>query len=342
MERLSFNLEPGVGGAAVGEQAPDRRQNMEQDMEFELAPMEGLTTYIYRSTYEKYYGGIARYYTPFLASMHLSSREKNEVLPEHNEGMRLIPQILSNRAEEFLEIARALKGYGYGCVNLNLGCPSGTVAAKRRGAGFLAAPGELDAFLGEIFDKCPLQISIKTRIGIRDEAEWESILRIYEKYPIAELIVHTRLQTDFYKHPARPHTFRAAERLSAPLCYNGDIASVESYRALCAAYPGLRRVMIGRGLAADPELLEVFHGAPQRDAGRLRSFLSDICDRYIAEMSGGERNTLYKLKEIWVHLASSFPGAEKYVKRIKKANRLAEYEAAVNVLFAACEYAGVQ
>lgn len=305
-------------------------------MEFEMAPMEGITTYIYRSTFEKYYGGIACYYTPFLASRHLSSREKNDVLPEHNEGMRLIPQILSNRAEEFLEITKALRDYGYTCVNLNLGCPSGTVAAKHRGAGFLAVPGELDTFLADIFEKSPLKISIKTRIGVKDEAEWEQILKIYEKYPIAELIVHTRLQQDFYKHPARMDMFGAAKRLSVPLCYNGDINSPQAYQALLLAYPGMERVMPGRGLIANPELIEELRGTPGRDKDRLRSFLSDICDRYIAEMSGGDRNTLYKMKEIWVYLGNFFADAEKYVKKIKKADRLAEYEAALNTLFAAC------
>ena len=157
-------------------------------MNYDMAPMEGITTYIYRSTFEKYYGGVHRYYTPFLASMHLSNREKNEVLPEHNAGMTLIPQILSNRADEFLEITKALHEYGYDTVNLNLGCPSGTVVAKHRGAGFLAVPEELDAFLAEIFDKCPLKISIKTRLGICEEAEWETILKIYEKQQRVSLI----------------------------------------------------------------------------------------------------------------------------------------------------------
>ena len=76
---------------------------------------------------------------------------------------------------------------------------------------------------------------------------------------------------------------------------------------------------------------------PARDKDRLQSFLTDICDRYLAEMSGGERNTLYKLKEIWVYLGSLFDDADKYVKKIKKANRLAEYEAAMRSLFDNCE-----
>ena len=307
-------------------------------MNYDLAPMEGITTYIYRSTFEKYYGGISRYYTPFLASMHLSNREKNEVLPEHNEGMTLIPQILSNRADEFLEITKTLQSYGYDTVNLNLGCPSGTVVSKHRGSGFLAVPDELDTFLDEIFDKCPLKISIKTRIGISDESEWETILKIYEKYPIEELIIHTRLQKDFYKLPARPHTFAAARRLDIPLCYNGDITSREAQQAALDADPHIDRFMLGRGLIADPELIESLRGGtPVRDKDRLHSFLTDICDRYLDEMSGGERNTLYKLKEIWVYLGALFTDAEKYVKKIKKANRLAEYEAAMQSLFDNCE-----
>lgn len=307
-------------------------------MKYDLAPMEGITTYIYRSTFEKYYGGISRYYTPFLASMHLSSREKNEVLPEHNEGMTLIPQILSNRADEFLEITKALQAYGYDTVNLNLGCPSGTVVSKHRGSGFLAVPEELDAFLAEIFDKCPLKISVKTRIGISDESEWEDILKVYEKYPIAELIIHTRLQKDFYKLPTRPHTFTAARRLGIPLCYNGDITSPETQQAALTVDPRIDRFMLGRGIIADPELVETLSSqSPARDKDRLQSFLTDICDRYLAEMSGGERNTLYKLKEIWVYLGSLFVDAEKYVKKIKKANRLTEYEAAMRSLFDNCE-----
>lgn len=301
-------------------------------MNYDLAPMEGITTYIYRTTYAKYYGGIDRYYTPFLASMHLSTREKNEVLPEHNAGITVIPQILSKRADEFLAITRELQAYGYDTVNLNLGCPSGTVVSKHRGAGFLAVPDELDRFLDEIFSACPLKISIKTRIGISDESEWEDILHVYEKYPIDELIIHTRLQKDFYRLPTHPHTYLAAKRLGIPLCYNGDIHSPKAVQDVLSVDPTINRIMIGRGIIANPELIEALHGEPACDKDRLCSFLSDICDRYITEMGGGDRNTLYKLKELWVYMAVLFPDSDKYIKRIKKANRLTEYRAAVDEL----------
>lgn len=307
-------------------------------MNYDLAPMEGITTYIYRSTFAKYYGGISRYYTPFLASMHLNNREKNDVMPEHNTGITLIPQILSNRVDEFLEIAKELQAYGYDTVNLNLGCPSGTVVSKRRGSGLLTVPDELDRFLAEIFHKCPLKISIKTRIGISDESEWEPILKIYEKYPLEELIIHTRLQKDFYKLPARPHTFSVAHRLGVPLCYNGDITTPDAQQAVLDIDPQIDRFMLGRGLIANPELIEwLTGGIPSHNKDRLQNFLTDICDRYLTEMSGGDRNTLYKMKEIWVYLGKLFPDGEKYLKKIKKSNRLTEYEAAMQTLFDNCE-----
>ena len=150
-------------------------------MKYYLAPMEGLTTYNFRRTWHKYYGGMDRYFTPFLANRHMNSRERNDVLPEHNVGMEVVPQILTNRADEFLELAEQLAGYGYKCVNLNLGCPSGTVVARNRGAGFLRIPAELEKFLDEIFEKCPLGISVKTRIGMEDVAEYVDRIIVMNK-----------------------------------------------------------------------------------------------------------------------------------------------------------------
>ena len=137
-------------------------------MQFYLAPMEGLTGYVYRNAYHKYFPAADRYFTPFITNKKMSSRERNDILPEHNEGMTVIPQILTNQAEDFLSLTKELREYGYDTVNLNLGCPSGTVVAKRRGSGLLAWPNTLDAFLDEIFSSCDCRISIKTRLGTTD------------------------------------------------------------------------------------------------------------------------------------------------------------------------------
>ena len=151
-------------------------------MQFYLAPMEGLTGYVYRNAYHKYFPAADRYFTPFITNKKMSSRERNDILPEHNEGMTVIPQILTNQAEDFLSLTKELREYGYDTVNLNLGCPSGTVVAKRRGSGLLAWPNTLDAFLDEIFSSCDCRISIKTRLGTTDTDEWEDLLTVYDKY----------------------------------------------------------------------------------------------------------------------------------------------------------------
>ena len=200
-------------------------------MQFYLAPMEGLTGYVYRNAYHKYFPAADRYFTPFITNKKMSSRERNDILPEHNEGMTVIPQILTNQAEDFLSLTKELREYGYDTVNLNLGCPSGTVVAKRRGSGLLAWPNTLDAFLDEIFSSCDCRISIKTRLGTTDTDEWEDLLTVYDKYPLEELIIHPRVQKDFYNNTPDMEAFLyAVENSRHTLCYNGDICSVEDYR----------------------------------------------------------------------------------------------------------------
>lgn len=312
-------------------------------MQLYLAPMEGLTGYIYRNAYHKNYGGIDRYFTPFIANKKMSQKEIRDILPENNPGMDIVPQILTNRAEEFICIAKELEGYGYRTVNLNLGCPSGTVVSKHRGAGFLAMWEELDAFLEEIFDACPLAISIKTRIGKESLAEWERLLGIYEKYPLEELIIHPRVQTDYYRKKVRIEAFETAVAQSRhTLCYNGDICTVADYEQLTERFPQLACVMIGRGILKNPELVgqiralerhEGYSGGEETQCKmRLRAFHDDILSGYQALLSG-DTNTLFRMKELWSYLAESFENPEKYMKKIRKSQRIAEYLVHVEALF---------
>ena len=236
-------------------------------------------------------------------------------------------------------------------MNLNLGCPSGTVVAKNRGAGFLAVPDELDSFLDKIFNACDCKISIKTRVGKDSPDEWENLLAIYEKYPLSELIVHPRIQKDFYKYTPRMETYQyAAEHSRHSLCFNGDIHSVGAYGRLRQTFPETEKVMLGRGILQDPGLVGELRmveaqfaakdtGTPVEnkkcnvvDKQTLRAFHDDICDGYKGVMSG-DRNTLFKMKELWCYMSKSFTNPEKYLKKIKKTERLAEYYVIVDTLF---------
>ena len=317
-------------------------------MNISLAPMEGITGHVYRRAHHQAFGHCDRYYTPFLTNLGLSRKEEVEILPENNAGMDVIPQVLTNRADVFLNLARVFQESGYREVNLNIGCPSGTVVARNRGAGFLSVPEELESFLDEIFEKCPLKISVKTRIGINDLSEWKRLLSIYAKYPMEELIIHPRLQKEGYGGTTHTEAFaEAAGLLPIPLCYNGDIVSSASLNKVLTVLPGTEAVMIGRGIVQNPGLLielQPSNGKPSCSPGStdrlatLRAFHDEILEGYIKIMSG-DTNTLYKMKDLWTFLSQGFENSEKYLKKIRKASRITDYRIAVDALFRECKFA---
>ena len=195
-------------------------------MKYYLAPMEGITGFIYRNTYKKFFDNIDKYFTPFIvptSSKSFKTKELRDILPENNKGMNIVPQILTNDSDGFITTARKLQQLGYSEINLNLGCPSGTVVSKNRGSGFLAKREELDKFLDEIYKIDDMKISIKTRIGKDSSEEFYELIKIYNKYPLEELIIHPRTREDFYGNKPNLEVFKDALTLSnSPVCYNGD------------------------------------------------------------------------------------------------------------------------
>lgn len=311
-------------------------------MNLYLAPMEGITGYVYRNVQHTYFNHIDKYFTPFITptqNRKLTSREVNDILPEHNPGINVVPQILTNQAEGFCWAAEKAKALGYREVNLNLGCPSGTVVSKGRGAGFLADPWKLDRFLAEVSEgmaRMDLRLSVKTRIGVLDPEEFYELIEVFNRYPLSELIIHPRIRTDYYKNYPNWEVYRDAVRLSRnPLCYNGDIFDAESYRAFLQAFPDSKSVMIGRGMIANPGLAAELNGEAKPDRAHLREFHDALLVAY-QETISGDRNVLFKMKELWFYLTWMFENGEKQVKKIKKAGKMADYEAAVERLFAEC------
>lgn len=305
-------------------------------MKIYFAPMEGITGYIYRNAFHACFGGADKYFTPFLSpnqNRALSPKEIRDVLPENNKGMYVVPQILTNRAEYFIRAAKELKEeYGYEEVNLNLGCPSGTVAAKGKGAGFLAKPEELSRFLFEIFEQAEVKISIKTRIGMEEPEEFDTLLAIYQQYPLHELIIHPRLQKDYYKNkPNREIFAKAVAESSCSLCYNGDIFERKDYQDFCMEFPQVDKIMLGRGLLMNPGFIAQIKGNEVR-VEEIKQFHDRLYASY-QEVLFGETTVLFKMKELWFYLLQSFPDSRKYEKKIKKAARLGEYEEIVRRLF---------
>lgn len=175
-------------------------------MDIYFAPLEGITGYLYRNAFHDFFdGGIGKYFTPFIAVSQnglTKTREVADIAPAHNQGMTVIPQLLGSRAGEMKGYFYRMQELGYGEINLNLGCPYQTVVSKKKGAGLLADTDFLKEFLDEVFRDVPVKLSIKTRIGMEKAQEFAEILKIYNQYPLEELIVHPRVRADFYEnHP---------------------------------------------------------------------------------------------------------------------------------------------
>ena len=242
-------------------------------MKYYLAPMEGITGYIYRNSYNKYFNNIDKFFTPFITpntSKSFKTKELRDLLPENNEGLNVVPQILTNDSEGFISTAKKLKDLGYNEINLNLGCPSGTVVSKYRGSGFLAKREELDKFLDEIFKMDDMKISIKTRIGKDKPEEFYELINIYNKYPLEELIIHPRTREDFYGNKPNLEIFKDALSLSkSSVCYNGDIFTVKDYNNFIDCFPSVEKIMIGRGILANPGLLDDIKESKSLDKEKL-------------------------------------------------------------------------
>ena len=317
-------------------------------MRIELAPMEGITSYVYRNAINTFYGGIDTYFTPFISThkdKELNFKEKKEINPDNNIGINLIPQVLTSDADEFLYTSGQIAEYGYNHVNINFGCPSGTVTTKRKGAGALLDLQGLEKLLDKIFSNTDLQISIKTRIGYTDKSEWENILEVYKKFPITELIVHGRVREQFYKGVSDAEfVAQSIKALPFKVSYNGDIFSVSDYLRVEELMPSADAFMLGRGLIATPWLAgSIKKTSQEADINVFKEFNHALIEGYDKIMPG-EKNTLFKLKELWIYMIRNFeetgcagsdfsnPNPGKILKKIRKCNSLREYETIINGL----------
>ena len=301
-------------------------------MQYYFAPLEGLTDSIYRHLHHKYFPGISRYYTPFFSPtshQKLSPREQRELPPADSLSYDVVPQILTKNADDFIWMVQQCRDLGYKEVNLNLGCPSGTVTAKGKGSGILKDLSALDSFLYAIFQNATLDISVKTRIGFSNSEEFPALLEILNRYPIRELTVHPRVRDAFYKGNADMEAFRyAAANSRAPVCYNGNLCTKEQIAALSKEFPAVTAMMLGRGLIADPGMLT----PSGTTAAALEPFYCELLEEYLIAF-GGSRNAMFRLKENWRYLICKFEESGNLYKRLRKTTDLSEYRVITREIF---------
>lgn len=297
------------------------------------APLEGITGYIYRNALSDIFGGVDKYFAPFISPYEkriITDKEKRQLTHTHNEGINLVPQILTMDAKGFRELTDWLYNeYGYDEFNLNFGCPSGTVVSKGRGAGSLRDLDVLKEFLDEITDNYQYKLSIKTRLGMESVDEFEEILNLYNQYELEEVIIHPRVRAELYNGKPHMEVYDwACEKSKNPLVYNGNIDE-PSYVNHIPHLEMTKAVMLGRPMIANPAIFRQIKGGEAASKQELLTFLTRLKTDYLKEF-GSEVNVLHKLKEIWVYmgpyLLNRTGGDEKVLKKLMKSKRLSEHD----------------
>ncbi|HKJ64446.1 MAG TPA: tRNA-dihydrouridine synthase family protein [Desulfopila sp.] len=298
---------------------------------FYLAPIRGVTDALFRRVFNAHFPGFDAAVAPFISPQRFTSLKPlmlADILPENNTTLPTVPQLLYNRADDFITLGRLLTDLGYSHLNWNLGCPAPQVANKGRGSGLLENPRKIVDILETVHSQLDTQISLKTRLGFRSAYDLDRLLPGLEGFPLKEIVVHPRIGKQLYRGKADHNAFdRCRDLTGHTLVYNGDIRTPADFFELSTRFGNIHRWMIGRGALADPLLLEKIAGKEPEHAEaaeRIREFHDELYTR-LEQRLHGPGHLLGRMKQIWAYLIGSFPGREKSLKKIHKARTTIGY-----------------
>lgn len=305
-----------------------------------LAPLQGMTDRIYRNLFPVYFKGVDVALAPFIPSvrkMKAETKHLRELDPDKNTGLPTIPQIMGSRPDDFILLANRLNDMGYGTVNWNLGCPYPMVVKKGRGAGMLCYPDRIESFLETAMPVLKPKLSIKLRIGLKYPDDVLTLIPIFNRFPLDELIIHPRTGAQMYEGNVDLEMFEQCLHLSKHrVVYNGDIDSLEKLEMLSQRFGSVDRWMIGRGLIANPFLAEKIKFNTEKPYAEKIKIMKAFHDHLFAEYSKilfGPSHITNKMKEIWTYMGGFFENGDKIKKRIWKAHHRDNYRDIVNKVF---------
>jgi len=306
--------------------------------QFYLAPLRGVTDYIFRSVYEKYFGKFDYIVTPFVSTVRgtrVSDCYFKDTLPQNNDPKRVIPQIIGSESGGFLLLSRRFADFGFSAVNWNLGCPAPLITRKKRGSGLLPHKEIIQKFLDDTLPKLPIDLSIKVRLGFENKDDLEALIPIFNGYPIKEIIIHPRTGRQAYEGSVDLDAFhKYFEMCSHTVVYNGDIRSLDYFNYLKNRFPAINRWMTGRGVIMNPNLLAILKGEnidSSASAIKLRRFLDELLEVNcnILPLS----SVLGKMKEMWGYLGGELDKSGNLSRKIMLSSSLTEYNGVIDDFF---------
>ena len=302
----------------------------------EFAPLQGYTDAIYRTMHNKVFGGINCYYSPFIRLEKGEVRQKDikDILPENNENINLVPQIIVNSNEEFLKLTESVCNLDYKRIDINMGCPFPLQTKKGRGAALLQNTKHLEDIVESINSINDIDFSIKMRLGMDSAEDAKGALEIINKAKLHHITIHPRIAKQQYKGEIDYQTFDYIyQNCLHPIIYNGDILSQEDIYNIINIYPKIEGIMIGRGLLAKPylamELNKTIRLSVSERLSMIMKLHDAIYDHYSSVMQG-EHQLLLKMKTFWEYLDEEI--GKKPYKAIKKSVNIKKYELAIRLI----------
>lgn len=300
------------------------------------SPLQGFTDFRFRNAFQEYFGGIDTFYSPYIrlnGKLKIKGSYERDLLPENNTTLTVIPQIMTNDADEFLFVVKFIQELGYNELNWNLGCPYPMVTKRGMGSGLICQPDKIDAILKRVHNETDVTVSVKMRLGYENPQEILESFKTFDKYPIKNIAIHARLGKQLYKGGVNLEAFqKCIDAAKHKLYYNGDIKSVTGFRALQEQFPSIDHWMMGRGLIADPFLPSMIKQNttvyPENRWEIFKNFHDTIYENYDKSLSGP---TPIKMKMLgfWEYFSESFTDSKKVYKKIKKASAPRAYHQAV-------------
>ena len=304
------------------------------------SPLQGFTDFRFRNAFHKHFGGIDTFYSPYIklnGKLVVKGSYERDILPENNSTLEVIPQIITNDAEEFLFVAKYVQQFGYKELNWNLGCPYPMVAKCGMGSGLIKNTDQIEHILKRVHNETDIIVSMKMRMGYENATEILDVLPILEQYPIKNIAIHARIGKQLYKGGVDLDSFqKCLDTSKQKIYYNGDITSVTKFNELQERFPSINHWMIGRGLIADPFLPSMIKNNtteyPKNRLEIFEAFHDEIYQEYDAYLSGPTPIRM-KMLGFWEYFSESFSNPQKTFKKIKKAGNSKNYEIAVKEIF---------
>lgn len=308
------------------------------------SPLQGFTDFRFRNAINKYFGGIDTYYAPYIrlnGKLEIKASYQRDLLPENNQELELIPQIITNDADEFLFVSKYVRALGYKELNWNLGCPYPMVTKCGMGSGLISNAQKIDNILDRVHSESDILVSMKMRLGYDTTEEILDVMPVLEKYPIKNIAIHARIGKQLYKGGVHLDAFEACINHSKlKLYYNGDITTVAKFKEMQLRFPTINHWMIGRGLIANPFLPSMIKNNteeyPANKITLFKDFHQTLFDGYSQSLSGAT-HILLKMHHLWEYFCVIFINPPKVYKKIKKTKTIKNYEEAVNEILKAEE-----